>query len=63
MILRQLVRKNFGMNGFPSEVRKSYASYPFNTCVDCKRRVLKECYGGCKAWHNSGALENKIKIY
>ena len=54
---------NVWMNGFPSEVRKSYASYPFNTCVDCKRRVLKECYGGCKAWHNSGALENKIKIY
>ena len=51
------------MNGFPNEIRKSYASYPFDSCVDCKKRVLKECYGGCKAWHNSGALENKIKIY
>lgn len=51
------------MNGYPSKVRKNYSDYPFDNCLNCKKRKQKECYGGCKTWHNSGMLENKIKIY
>lgn len=54
---------NQWLYGYPSEVRKSHSDYPYDKCVECPKRKLEKCYGGCKAWHSSGALENKVKIY
>lgn len=50
------------MHGKPKEIREKYSTYPFEKCKECKVRIEKRCYGGCKTWHAAGVLPDKYKI-